>query len=106
MAGGAGTGGWRGVGGRCAASQPLHVSLQRRFGSQVCQAAPAHEAAPRVCRVQDGAQAVQRIERPEGVAHIETLLVAQVVAAHARHMQAAAAVAGQPTRPQQQDAVQ
>jgi hypothetical protein len=36
--------------------------------------------------------AVQHVERPPDVPQIESLLVAEVVAAHRRHMQAAADV--------------
>ena len=46
-----------------------------------------------------GGMAVQQIERPADTPAIETLLVAQVVAAHRRHMQHSAA----DTEPQDQE---
>ena len=45
---------------------------------------------PRPChRLQAGAMAVQQIDRPPEVTAIESLLVAEIVAAHRQHLAAA-----------------
>ena len=67
--------------GRSALQQ--EACMQKHCSSwQTSGTCPNHTAA-----LQDGAQAVQQIERPADVEQIETLLVAEVVAAHTRHMQ-------------------
>lgn len=99
-------GGWGSRAQRAGAGQSVHPGATAACCCRRVACALPHEAAPTRRRMQDGAQAVQRIERPEGVAQIETLLVAEVVAAHAQHMKgggsnggggpaAAAAAAGQ-----------